>query len=128
MRLALTTALMTMMAAIALADEPSTPESKTETAAETKAEARATQAAATETTAKIATEEEKPFKPPAGYKPKRINGDQVWCAKVHVLGTKFPKEDCRTEAQLRDMERTNRAMREDLNRGRACVGAGCASN
>jgi hypothetical protein len=127
MRIALTAALMAM-AAMALADEPSAPESKTETASETKAEQQATQPTATETTAKVATEKEKPFKPPAGYKPKRINGDQVWCAKVHVLGTKFPKEDCRTEAQLRDMERTNRAMREDLNRGRACVGPGCAAN
>jgi hypothetical protein len=127
MRLALTTAMM-MVVAMAFADEPSAPESKTETAAETKAEPRATQATATETTAKAAAEEEKAFKPPAGYKAKRINGDQVWCAKVQIIGTKFPKEDCRTEAQLRDMERTNRAMREELNRGRACVGAGCAKN
>jgi hypothetical protein len=128
MRIALTTALM-LMAALALADEPSAPESKTEaTKTQAAPDNSAAQPAASETTAKADTKEEKRFKPPAGYKPKRVNGEQVWCQKTVILGSKFPKEDCRTEAQLRDMVRSRAAMREDLGRGRACSGGGCSVN
>jgi hypothetical protein len=128
MRIALTTALM-LMATLALADEPSAPESKTEaTKTQAAPDNSAAQPAASETTAKADTKEEKRFKPPAGYKPKRVNGEQVWCQKTVILGSKFPKEDCRTEAQLRDMVRSRAAMREDLGRGRACSGGGCSVN
>jgi hypothetical protein len=128
MRIALTTALM-LMATLALADEPSAPESKTEaTTTQAAPDNSAAQPAASETTAKADTKEEKRFKPPAGYKPKRVNGEQVWCQKTVILGSKFPKEDCRTEAQLRDMVRSRAAMREDLGRGRACSGGGCSVN
>lgn len=120
MRIALTTALM-MVAALALADEPSAPESKTEATAEAAPDSSATQPAATETTAKADTSDKKAFKPPAGYKPKRVNGEQVWCQKTVILGSKFPKEDCRTEAQLREIARSRASMREELGRGRACV-------
>ena len=128
MRIALTTALM-LMATLALADEPSAPESKTEaTKTQAAPDNSAAQPAASETTAKADTKEEKRFKPPAGYKPKRVNGEQVWCQKTVILGSKFPKEDCRTEARLRDMVRSRAAMREDLGRGRACSGGGCSVN
>ena len=128
MRIALTTALM-LMATLALADEPSAPESKTEaTTTQAAPDNSAARPAASETTAKADTKEEKRFKPPAGYKPKRVNGEQVWCQKTVILGSKFPKEDCRTEAQLRDMVRSRAAMREDLGRGRACSGGGCSVN
>ena len=132
MRIALTTALM-LMATLALADEPSAPESKTEAtttqaAPDNSAAQPAAAATETATTAKADTKEEKRFKPPAGYKPKRVNGEQVYCQKTVILGSKFPKEDCRTEAQLRDMVRSRAAMREDLGRGRACSGGGCSVN
>jgi hypothetical protein len=129
MRIALTTALM-MVAALALADEPTSPETKTEAPTEAAADNSAAQPAQAETTAKAETppEEEKKFKPPAGYKPKRVNGEQVWCQKTVILGSKFPKEDCRTEAQLREIVRSRASMREDLGRGRACTGGGCNVN
>ena len=134
MRIVVTTALM-LLATLALADEPTPPDTKTEASTEAKAEAAADSPAAqpaateTETTAKAdMTEKEKPFKPPAGYKPKRIDGQQVWCTKTVILGSKFPKEDCRTEAQLREIARSRASMREDLDRNRACVGGGCAVN
>ena len=129
MRIALTTALM-MVAALALADEPSAPESKTEATAEAAPDSSAVQPAATETetTAKADVTDEKPFKPPAGYKPKRIDGRQVWCQKTVILGSKFPKEDCRTEAQLREIARSRASMREELGRGRSCSGEGCVFN
>jgi hypothetical protein len=127
MRIALTTALM-LMAAMACADEPSAPESKTEAAAEAASEKAAAQPTATETTAKADAKDEKAFKPPAGYKAKRSNGEQMYCSKTVILGSKFPIEDCRTEAQLRDMERSRRTMREDVNKARTCAGNGCTFN
>ena len=120
MRIALTTTLM-MLAALALADEPSAPESKTEATTEAAPDNSAAQPAQTETTAKAETSDDRPFKPPAGYKSKRIDGRQVWCTKTVILGSKFPKEDCRTEAQLREIIRSRASMREELGRGRACV-------
>jgi hypothetical protein len=124
MRIALTAALM-MMATMALADEPTAPESSSTEAtlapSDTSAEQPAAAATETETMAKAETKAEKPFKPPAGYKAKRVNGEQVWCQKTVILGSKFPKEDCRTEAQLREIVRSRASMREELGRGRACV-------
>jgi hypothetical protein len=130
MRIALTAALM-MVATMALADEPSAPESSTEATTQVPSDTSAEQqpaATETETTAKADAKAERPFKPPAGYKMKRLNGEQVWCQKTVILGSKFPKEDCRTEAQLREIARSRSSMREDLSRGRTCTGEGCAFN
>jgi hypothetical protein len=126
MRIAMTTVLM-MLAAVAWADEPSAPESKAEATAEASADKAAAPAAATETLAKADTREEKPFRPPVGYKPKRVNGELVYCMKTVILGSKFPVMDCRNEAQLKDLERTKRSMRNDMDRNRACVGGGCSA-
>jgi hypothetical protein len=129
MRIALTAALM-MVATMALADEPSAPESSTEATTQAPSDTSAEQPAATETetTAKADAKAERPFKPPAGYKMKRLNGEQVWCQKTVILGSKFPREDCRTEAQLREIARSRSSMREDLSRGRTCTGDGCVFN
>jgi hypothetical protein len=128
MRTALLTTALMMVAATAWADEPSAPAAQSETTAtETKpaATASATTAAAASDTATAATataEDKKPLRPPAGYRPKRINGEQVWCAKMVVLGSKFPKEDCRNEAQLRELIRTRESMRTDMEqRLRTCA-------
>lgn len=133
MRIALTAALI-FVATIAFGDEPSSPQPKAEeTAAPAQPNAEATtekanQAAATETTA-AAVEEDKPFKPPTGYRAKRVNGDQVYCTKVVVLGSRFPKEDCRTEAQLRDLEAQKATMRNEMDQhNHLCTSAaGCAN-
>jgi hypothetical protein len=135
MRIALTTALL-LLATMALADEPSAPETKTETKTETEAtatqaptETPAAQPAQTQTTAKAETSEKQiAFKPLPGYRPKRIDGAQVWCQKTVVLGSKFPKEDCRTEAEMRELIRSRQSMREDLGQRRPCSGDGCSMN
>jgi hypothetical protein len=133
MRIALTSALL-LVAAMAFADEPSAPETSTEAAAQATSDRAAAQPAAAETTAKVAeddskvAEDNRPFKPPSGYRPKRINGELVYCSKKTILGSQFPVTDCRNEAQLREMVRTNRGMREDLNRNRACAGSSCSAN
>jgi hypothetical protein len=130
MRTALLTTALMMMVAIAWADEPSAPaDTKTEAAAQTKpaeqpaASSEATSTATSEaTTASTATPHENtPLRPPAGYRPKRINGEQVWCAKLVVLGSRFPKEDCRNEAELRELIRIRESMRTDMEqRLRTC--------
>jgi hypothetical protein len=131
MRIALTSALL-LVAAIAFADEPSAPQSNTRPAAEAASDKAAAQPAATETIAKVAeddskvAEDSRPFKPPSGYRPKRVNGELVYCSKRTILGSQFPVTECRNEAQLREMVRTNRGMREDLNRNRACAGSSCS--
>jgi len=122
----LSTVLM-MAATMAWADEPNTPEAKSETAAEAAADqpAAPAQANSTEATTKAAAEEEKPFKPPSGYRAKRVNGMEVYCTKVVVLGSRFPKEDCRTEAQLRDLEAQKGSMRGEMDQKKMiCSGAG----
>ena len=59
-------------------------------------------------------EDNKPFKPPSGYRPKRINGELVYCSKQTPTGSQFPVTDCRNEAQLREMVGVDRGMREGV--------------
>jgi hypothetical protein len=136
MRAALLMSMLLMATAMAWADEPAAPTTTTTatpatTTTETKPAEQATPAASEAQSA--ATEKldtTKALRPPAGYRPKRVNGEQVWCAKLVVLGSKFPKEDCRNEAELRELIRTRESMRTDMEqRTRVCASAGgCASN
>jgi hypothetical protein len=125
MRAALLTTVLLMATAIAWADEPApTATTPTKPAEQATAATSATQPA----TEKLDTI--RALRPPAGYRPKRVNGEQVWCAKLVVLGSKFPKEDCRNEAELRELIRTRESMRTDMEqRTRVCASAGgCAMN
>jgi hypothetical protein len=132
MRIVLATALA-MVTVMAWADEPSAPNAKTEAAAEAAADQSSApaQANSTEATAKAA-EADKPFKPPTGYRAKRVNGNEVYCTKVTVLGSRFPKEDCRTEAQLRDLEAQKASMRGEMEqKNKLCsssAGGACGQN
>jgi hypothetical protein len=129
MRIALTAALM-MAAAVAWADEPRPAEAEAEAeaaAATPAAEKAAEPAAASEETpaAAAAIEDEKPFKVPAGYRPKTIGGKQMFCKNVVVLGSRFGKESCRSEAQLREIDRQKEAPANLDNP--TCSGGACAS-
>lgn len=136
MRTALLTTALMMVAALAWADEPSAPaDTKTEAAAQTKpAEqpAASSEATTASTAAPATAKENTPLRPPAGYRPKRINGEQVWCAKLVVLGSRFPKEDCRNEAELRELIRIRESMRTDMEqRLKTCASSangGCGMN
>jgi hypothetical protein len=131
MRIALLTTLM-VVTAMAWADEPSAPpDTKTEAAAAPAKPAEQAAATSEAKTAAIApTDDKKPLRPPAGYRPKRVNGEQLWCAKLVVLGSRFPKEDCRNEAELRELIRIRESMRTDMEqRTRTCTSAGgCSFN
>jgi hypothetical protein len=47
-----------------------------------------------------------------------------------VLGSRFPKDDCRTASQLRDMEVQKEAMRGEIGQKNSVCSsaAGCANN
>jgi len=105
MRIAVAMALL-MAVAIGWAAEPAGPDANKETAVE--------------------TPKERPFKPPGGWRPKRVNGELIYCTKLREYNSRISREECRTEAQLRDQQRADRASREDLEKAsRACSGAGC---
>jgi len=135
MRTALLTTALMMVAAMAWAEEPSAPATQpAATATETKPAEPATTTtdSATAQTAAVADDKNVPLRPPAGYRPKRVNGQQVWCAKLVVLGSRFPKEDCRNEAELRELIRIRESMRTDMEqRLRTCASSangGCGMN
>ena len=138
MRIALTTAML-LAATLVCAEEPSSADTKPTPAAEaTQANpsepaaepAAAEQATATEeSTATEATadateqpaaddaakaDEAKPFKVPPGYRAKRINGKQMYCtASGQVTGARLSgKEQCRTEDQLRAIEKHKAEMEQ----------------
>lgn len=74
-----------------------------------------------------AEEAKKPqFKPPHGYRVK-INGwDIVYCRKEAILGSRFPKEICMTEAELKAYLAANDEMRRNKDQtSRVCGGTGC---
>jgi hypothetical protein len=70
------------------------------------------------------------FNIPPGYRKRPDKGPDVYCAKMVVLGSRFPKEDCRTEQQLRDLEEQKAAMRGEMGqRMGVCASANpCSSN
>jgi cytoskeletal protein RodZ len=82
----------------------------TEQATETTEQAEQTE----QTTAATATmQEDKPFKIPAGYREKRVNGKVVYCSSRVVSGSRFGKDTCRSEEQLRAIERQKEAARSE---------------
>ena len=123
MRTALLSTVLMVAAAGAAAQEPSAADAKAQATAEQAAPAKPAETApAKERVVLIDVQDEdqdKSFKPPPGYRAKRINGEQVYCAKLVVLGSRFPKQDCRTEPELRELERRKAEMRNDVDRGRA---------
>jgi len=69
--------------------------------------------------------EEKEFVPPPGYKERLEGGKRYYCTKVVVLGSRFPKDDCRTQSELEEIEFAKGAMRGTLSQRQSiCSSAG----
>jgi hypothetical protein len=65
------------------------------------------------------------FKPPLGYKAKIVGWDILYCRKMVVTGSRFPKEVCMTETQLKEHLVRNDEMRRDMDKAtRTCTTAG----
>lgn len=66
------------------------------------------------------------FKPPPGYRVKIKEWDIVYCRKEPVLGSRFPKEICMTEEELKAHMAANEEMRRNKDQtSRVCGGTGC---
>jgi hypothetical protein len=76
------------------------------------------------------SKEKKPaFKPPPGYRVKISGWDIVYCRKTPVLGSRFSKEVCMTEAQLKEHMAANEEMRRNKDQtSRVCAGGACGDN
>jgi hypothetical protein len=100
---------------------------KPEPAAERAPPAAAAETADTKGAQDAKPAEKKPeFKPPAGYKVKIHGWDIVYCRKTPVLGSRFPKEICMTEAELREHLAANDEMRRNKDQSsRVCAGSAC---
>lgn len=106
------------------ASQTDAPSTTAVVAATTETPATATPAAASETTA-----EKKPFKPPPGYKVKIDDWDIVYCKKVPLIGSRFPKEVCMTEPELKEHLAAVETMKRDKEQiSHVCSqAAGCAN-
>jgi hypothetical protein len=72
--------------------------------------------------AAAASEHVDDFEPPPGFKARFGNGETIYCRKTVVLGSRFPKEMCLTEAQLKDFEANNDSMRRNKDEAsRVCA-------
>ena len=95
--------------------------------------ASATTAAASSTSAQLNTaaeaSEQQAFKPPPGFKARIVDWSVVYCKKTPVLGSRFPKEMCMTEAQLKDHMATNESMRQNKDQAsRICSNPAACGN
>ena len=79
--------------------------------------------------AMAAVKDEDEFTPPPGYHQKIDNGRIYYCTKVVVLGSRFAKDDCRTQAQLEEMESAKGSMRGEITQRQALctTAAGCVN-
>ncbi|MEY4375990.1 MAG: hypothetical protein RJB26_540 [Pseudomonadota bacterium] len=86
--------------------------------------------AATPTAPAATATEEKPFQIPAGWRHKTVKGEEVYCKKTAVTGSRFGTEVCMTLVQLEQHERNNAEMRDRMQQSfRLCSGGtACAAN
>ena len=54
-----------------------------------------------------------PFDLPPGFKPTRISGELFYCRKMVVLRSRFPKQLCLDEDQLKEHMARNEAMKRN---------------
>ena len=66
--------------------------------------------------ANAADSKKREFNPPLGYKAKIVDWEVLYCRKMVVTGSRFTKEICMTEAQLREHMTNNDEMRRDVNK------------
>jgi hypothetical protein len=65
--------------------------------------------------------EDKPFKIPPGFRTKTRGEKTVYCRSDTVSGSRFAKEQCFTEEQLKQKAAENEAARQELERSlRVC--------
>lgn len=91
-------------------------------------QAAAAPAAESAPAAQLQTAQAEPavYRPPSGYKQKKLGASTVYCKTDTRLGTRFPTEFCFTEDELKQLELGNDAMRLNKQKmSQTCSGAGC---
>jgi hypothetical protein len=91
--------------------------------------AASTPAAASSPATQPAAEDSKvPFDLPPGFKPTKISGELFYCRKMVVLGSRFPKQLCLNQDQLKEYMAKNEAMKRNKDEvSRLCTSHdGCA--
>lgn len=70
------------------------------------------------------------YRPPSGYKQKKLGSNTVYCKKDTTLGTRFPTEMCFTEDELKEMQRRGEDMRTNKQKVSGLCGgvAGACGN
>lgn len=64
------------------------------------------------------------FKVPSGYKPRTQGLETVYCRTYQPMGSRVPRTDCYTKAQVKAIEEASAAARRELQQKAAgCVGA-----
>jgi hypothetical protein len=92
------------------------PEATTPGSAAAPAAVPQTAALGGELKAEAAGSSRRDFKPPLGFKAKIVDWEILYCSKMVVTGTRFPKEVCMTEMQLKEHMTNNDEMRRDVNK------------
>jgi hypothetical protein len=77
----------------------------------------------TEAQADLTAPEKAKFKPPPGYKAKIVGWEILYCSKMVLLGSRFPKEVCMSEAELKEYAAKNDEMRRDMGKATRTCGA-----
>jgi len=63
---------------------------------------------------------------PIGYKLVVKNGQELYCRKETILGSRFPQTICLDENGLKELEARGQSVRDDLTRSEGkCVGDSC---
>lgn len=86
-------------------------------------------AASSGTTAKAENADAAPaaeFKPPKGYRKRVEGGTTYYCTKVVVLGSRFEKDDCRTQTELEDLALHRESVRGGFEQQRSVCASAAA--
>ena len=79
--------------------------------------------------AAVDVKEDKPFKIPPGFRTKTRGEKTVYCRSDTVSGSRFAKEQCYTEEQLKQKAAENEAARQELERSlRTCPNEAACGN
>jgi len=89
------------------------------TADQPKVSSVASNSAATEPAA-----EDKEFKPPIGFIPKKRGANVLYCKRDTTIGTRFQTEKCYSEAQMRDYIIAQQENKRDIDRVRSTCSSG----
>jgi hypothetical protein len=105
--------LVALLAAGALAQEPTVPAGDKTATADQAANAAEKAASAG------AQQQTEQFKPPPGFRTKKFGDKVVYCKKEAAIGTRFKTEQCFDENQLKDYLLAQQQQQAEIDRMRA---------